>query len=79
MCANTVFSLQTMSIRQGKAYGTPGSKKHIRPFIDFHQLNMDESLDTVESFKNFNEFFYRKLKPTARPIAEAVRFFFCFL
>jgi len=29
---------------------------------------VDEFLDPVESFKTFNEFFYRKLKPDARPI-----------
>lgn len=28
---------------------------------------MSEVLQPVESFKNFNDFFYRKLKPTARP------------
>jgi phosphatidylserine decarboxylase len=31
---------------------------------------MDEVIDPVTSFKNFNEFFYRKLKPEVRPIYE---------
>jgi phosphatidylserine decarboxylase len=26
-------------------------------------------LETVDKFTNFNEFFYRKLKPSARPLA----------
>ena len=63
-------TLKKMTISQGKAYDKPGSKKHIRPFIDFHQLNMDESLVAIDDFKNFNEFFYRKLKAGARPIDE---------
>lgn len=73
-------TLRRMSNRQGKAYDNPHSIKHIRPFIDFHQLNMEESLEELETFKTFNEFFSRKLKPTARPIASPVRtFLFSFL
>ena len=39
------------------------------PCAQFHGLNPDEFLDDVESFENFNQFFYRKLKPSARPLA----------
>ncbi|ORY76368.1 phosphatidylserine decarboxylase-domain-containing protein [Protomyces lactucae-debilis] len=59
--------LKTMSIKQGIKYDSPSSAKDIKPFIAFHRLNMDEVLDPVDSFKSFNEFFYRKLKPDARP------------
>jgi phosphatidylserine decarboxylase len=59
--------LKSMSIKQGIKYDSPSSAKDIKPFIAFHQLNMDEVLDPVDSFKSFNEFFYRKLKPGARP------------
>lgn len=31
---------------------------------------MDEVLEPLSSFKTFNEFFYRKLKPNARPIPD---------
>jgi len=62
--------LKKMTISQGKAYDKPSSAKHIRAFVDFHQLNMDESLEPIENFKTFNEFFYRKLKASARPINE---------
>lgn len=37
------------------------------PFINFHQLDMSEVLLPTDQFKNFNEFFYRALKPGARP------------
>lgn len=44
---------------QGIKYDAPESVKDIRPFIEFHNLNMDEILDPLDSFKNFNEFIYR--------------------
>lgn len=59
--------LKSLSIKQGKKYDDPASKSQILPFIEFHQLDMSEVLLPVEEFKNFNEFFYRALKPDARP------------
>ncbi|KAI9145186.1 phosphatidylserine decarboxylase-domain-containing protein [Paraphysoderma sedebokerense] len=58
-----------MSVKQGAKYNDPKSKKDIEPFIKFHKLDMSEVRDPIESFKNFNEFFYRKLKEDARPLA----------
>jgi len=62
--------LATLSFRQGKIYDNPSSVKEILPFIKFHKINTDEILDPLPSFKNYNEFFYRKLKPGARPLAQ---------
>lgn len=62
--------LRSMSIKQGRKYDAPSSAKDIPGFIAFHQLNMQEVLDPVSSFKSFNEFFYRKLQPGARPCAQ---------
>ncbi|KAI0431152.1 phosphatidylserine decarboxylase-domain-containing protein [Xylaria sp. FL1042] len=59
--------LKGLSIKQGRKYDDPASKSQIEPFIDFHRLDMSEVLLPVEEFKNFNEFFYRALKPSARP------------
>ncbi|KKY20826.1 putative phosphatidylserine decarboxylase [Phaeomoniella chlamydospora] len=59
--------LRNLSIKQGRKYDDPVSAREIQGFIKFHQLNMDEVLLPVEQFKNFNEFFYRALKPGARP------------
>lgn len=56
--------------KKGKRYNNPDSKKEIAKFIDYHNLNKDEMLEPLDHFKNFNEFFFRKLKPSARPIAE---------
>jgi len=60
--------LKSLSIKQGIKYDSPESTRNIQAFIDFYNLKVDEFLDPVESFKTFNEFFYRKLKPDARPI-----------
>jgi len=60
--------LRHLTTKQGTTYSDPASKKEIKPFIAYHNLNTDEMLDDVNSFKNFNEFFYRKLKSNARPV-----------
>lgn len=59
--------LKSLSIKQGKKYDDPASTSQIEDFINFHQLDMAEVLHPIEAFKSFNEFFYRALKPTARP------------
>ncbi|KAE8540468.1 phosphatidylserine decarboxylase [Cryptococcus gattii VGV] len=62
--------LKSLSIKQGLKYDSPASAVDIPGFIAFHNLDTNEILDPLDSFKTFNEFFYRKLKPDARPIEE---------
>lgn len=59
--------LKNLSIKQGKKYDDPASVSQIQTFINFHRLDMSEVLRQTEDFKNFNDFFYRQLKPDARP------------
>ncbi|KAG5957728.1 hypothetical protein E4U58_005698 [Claviceps cyperi] len=59
--------LKNLSIKQGKKFDDPASKDEIEKFIEFHGLDMSEVLLPIEQFKNFNEFFYRALKPDSRP------------
>ncbi|KOS20376.1 Phosphatidylserine decarboxylase proenzyme 3 [Escovopsis weberi] len=59
--------LKNLSIKQGKKFDNPVSRDEIEKFIDFHRLDMSEVLLPIEGFKNFNEFFYRALKPGSRP------------
>ncbi|KAJ5793462.1 hypothetical protein N7457_000061 [Penicillium paradoxum] len=59
--------LRSLSVKQGRKYDDPASASQIKDFINFHQLDMSEVLLPLESFSNFNEFFYRALKPDARP------------
>lgn len=49
---------------------TPWSATQIKPFIRDYGIDPQEFLDPIESFANFNDFFIRKLKPEARPIAD---------
>jgi phosphatidylserine decarboxylase len=46
------------------------SKKKIVPFIQEYHIDSNEFLDPVDTFQSFNDFFIRKLKPSARPIAK---------
>uniref|UniRef100_A0A7S4INE0 Uncharacterized protein n=2 Tax=Vannella robusta TaxID=1487602 RepID=A0A7S4INE0_9EUKA len=62
--------LNSMTERQGRTYDHPNSVKEIPKFIEFHGINEEEMREPASSFKNFNEFFFRKLKEGARPVAE---------
>ncbi|PHH50234.1 Phosphatidylserine decarboxylase proenzyme 2 [Ceratocystis fimbriata CBS 114723] len=59
--------LKKLSVKQGDKYDDPASRDQIEKFIAFHRLDMSEVLLPLKDFKNFNEFFYRALKPGARP------------
>jgi phosphatidylserine decarboxylase precursor len=69
MCSQVIVRklLKSLSIKQGKKYDDPASAAEIEGFIAFHQLDMSEVLLPVSEFKSFNQFFYRALKPDARP------------
>ncbi|TFK49776.1 hypothetical protein OE88DRAFT_1662429 [Heliocybe sulcata] len=60
--------LKSLSIKQGVKYDSPESARDIPSFVEFHKLNVNEILEPINSFKTFNQFFYRKLKPDARPV-----------
>ena len=49
------------------------SARRVLPFIVDYNLDVDEFAKKPYSFKTFNEFFYRALKPEARPIAAGER------
>ena len=55
----------------GKWADTAASRKEIAPFIEKFGLTPDEFLDPPESYGCFNDFFSRKLKPSARPVCES--------
>ena len=44
------------------------SRVKVAPFIAHYGVNTGEFADAPESYRTFNEFFFRKLKPEARPI-----------
>lgn len=51
------------------------SKNKIKKFIDDFDINIGESITATDSFINFNDFFTRKLHPTARPIEKITNTF----
>lgn len=55
----------------GRRMSDPASAAKIEPFIKQYGLDPEEFAKPTSSFKNFNDFFYRKLKPGARPIADS--------
>lgn len=55
----------------GRRMDKPETKSKVLPFIDDYGMDAKEFADTPESYSTFNEFFYRKLRPEARPIAES--------
>ncbi len=52
----------------GRRMNSAASKKKIRPFIQKYGSNPAEFARSPETFKTFNEFFFRKLRSEARPI-----------
>lgn len=54
----------------GMMKNTRRSAKDIPAFIREYKINTDELLVAPNEYKSFNDFFYRKLKDGARPIAQ---------
>ena len=52
----------------GRRMSTAQSASRVMPFISEYGLNPQDFADAPESYRSFNEFFFRKLKPSARPI-----------
>lgn len=52
----------------GRRMSTPESAARVSPFIEKYGLDPADFADSPASYGSFNEFFYRKLKPSARPM-----------
>lgn len=52
----------------GRRMSTPASAARVSPFISKYTLDPADFADAADSYGSFNEFFYRKLKPAARPV-----------
>ncbi|GAA6056378.1 hypothetical protein JCM3770_005979 [Rhodotorula araucariae] len=59
------------SIKQGIAFDSPvNALPHIQSFVRTYQIDTGALLEPdLTKYTTFNEFFYRKLKPDARPLA----------
>jgi phosphatidylserine decarboxylase len=65
---NNLFSTRLYNRFWLRRMYRPASRKLIPAFIEKYRVNTDEILDPLDSFQTFNDFFIRKLKPTARPV-----------
>lgn len=54
----------------GRNMETSSSINKIERFVKELGIDMSESIKRIEEFTSFNDFFYRKLKPSARPIGK---------
>lgn len=59
----------SLTLKQGRKFDDPASVAHIPEFIRYHGIDLAELADPIDSYANFNQFFYRKLKPGARVLA----------
>lgn len=66
----TLVKRKLFSSWYGSRMSAPGSRKRVLPFIERYGISRAEMAGEAEFFPTFNAFFARKLKPTARPIAE---------
>jgi len=68
LALNSFIKKPFFSAWYGRRMSTPESKSRVTPFIAEYGLDPADFADTPDSYGSFNEFFYRKLKPEARPI-----------
>ena len=68
---HTVAKRAWFSRWYGWRMSRPGSAARVRPFIEQYGIAEEEHVKAADAFTSFNEFFYRKLKPAARPVDAA--------
>ncbi|EPQ55345.1 phosphatidylserine decarboxylase [Gloeophyllum trabeum ATCC 11539] len=65
------YWLHHESLEEGDEMRKPETKKNIRPFVEFFEIDMSQfEPSDIDAYPNFQEFFIRKHKAGARPIAE---------
>lgn len=62
--------MSVFSSLYGYLQRSDGSKRKIVPFAKAFNIDVNELAEPLESFRTFNDFFIRKIKPEARPIVE---------
>jgi len=68
LALHTVVKRALFSHWYGWWMDRPGTRSRIAPFIKEFAVDENEFACSADEYNNFNEFFYRKLKPAARPV-----------
>jgi len=68
LALHTVVKRAAFSHWYGWWMDRPGTRRRIASFIKDYAVDENEFACPADEFKNFNEFFYRKLKPAVRPV-----------
>ncbi len=55
----------------GRRMDQPKTAERVAPFLETYGLSDEDFIKKPSEFTSFNDFFYRKLKPEARPLAES--------
>lgn len=72
LALHLVVKRKFLSSWYGGVKDKSSSTKDIQAFVDDLKIDMNEAVKSIQEYKSFNEFFYRKLKPEARPIGEGL-------
>ncbi len=67
---HTLVKRKVFSAWYGRRMDRPASAARVARFITNYGLDTAEFTDPPDSFTSFNEFFFRHLKPEARPVCE---------
>ena len=67
-----VFKHKFLTDLGGWYMNTRWSARQIARFVVQHNINMNDYCKKIEDYDTFNDFFYRTLKPDARPIEDAL-------
>src|SRR3954466_12772190 len=65
---HTLVKRAAFSRWYGRRMDNRASRNKVGPFIANYKVDAGEFADTPDSYRTFNQFFYRKLKSGARPI-----------
>lgn len=67
---HTLVKRKAFSEWYGRRMDRPSTATKVAKFIKDYALDPGEFADPPDSYKTFNEFFYRHLKPEARPVCD---------
>jgi len=69
LCLEGIIKRRWFSRLYGRWADTSGSAKEIAPFLERFGVDAADFVEDPATFRTFNEFFHRRLKPQSRPIA----------